>query len=223
MVFRLALIFAATLGGVAVAQTPTPKELGVYEALNRLRADPDAWATILKAERPWSPDKVRFFLGDDNAARTEEAVRDLEEAIAALEAIRGGLPHLQLSPGLSHSAADHARDSGVRGLTSHNGSDGSTARERIQRYGTWSGRIGENIVYSNAGPRELIFQQLVDFGVPSRGHRLTLLNPAWRFVGIACGVHATYHAMCVLDFASDYQEATASSRSPRSDRPGMIR
>jgi uncharacterized protein YkwD len=208
--------------GVALAQTPTPKELGVYEALNHLRADPGAWANILKAERPWTPSKIQFFLADENAARTEEAVRDLEEAISALEAIRGQLPHLELSPGLSHSAADHARDSGVRGLTSHTGSDGSAPRDRIQRYGTWYGRIGENIVYSNASPRELIFQQLVDFGVPGRGHRETLLNPVWRYVGIACGIHATYHAMCVLDFASGYQEATASSRFARSDRPGMI-
>ena len=217
---RLALLFASA----ALAQTPTAKEVGVYEAVNQLRADPGAWANILKAERPWTPAKVEIFIVDENAARTEEAVRDLEEAIGALEAIHGSLPHLQLSQGLSHSAMDHARDSGVRGLTSHTGSDGSTLRERIQRYGTWSGRIGENIVYSSAAPRELIFQQLVDFGVPGRGHRETLLNPVWRYVGVACGIHATYRAMCVLDFASDYQEATVASSPPaRSGRPGTTR
>lgn len=219
MVVRLALILATA----AVAQTPTPKELGVYESINQLRADPSAWSSILKAERPWSPDKVRLFLGDDTASQTAEAVRDLEDAITALESIRGTLPHLELSPGLSRSAADHVRDSGLRGLVGHHGADGSTPQERIQRYGSWTGQIAENIVYSNGDARELVFQQLVDFGVANHGHRLTLLNPAWRFVGVACGAHATYHAMCVFDFASSYQEATASSRSGRSDRPGMNR
>lgn len=203
MVIRAAIIFAA---GIAFAGTYSPLEVGLLTDLNQLRANPAAWANVLKAERPWSPGKVRVILGDDTAAATLEAVRDLEEAIGALESVHGSLPRVEISPGLSRAAADHVRDTGSRGLTSHIGADGSSLRQRIERYGTWTGEIAENIVYSTAGPRELLFQQLVDFGVTNRGHRLTLLNPAWHYAGIACGPHTVYRTMCVLDFASNYED-----------------
>lgn len=220
MVLRLALLLAS----VAWAQNLSPVESGLLNEVNQLRADPRAWAAVLIAERPWSPGKVRMILGDDDAARrTAEAIRDLEEAISALESVRGALPGVQLSPGLSRAAADHVRDTGSRGLTSHRSSNGSTLSDRIQRYGTWYGEIAENIVYSTSGPRELVFQQLVDFGVEDKGHRRTLLNPRWHYVGIACGPHAVFRAMCVLDFASDYREAIASSQSEPGDRPGRRR
>lgn len=218
------LCFASLLPHAAAAQNSSPLENGLFEEVNQLRTDPPVWAGILKAERPWSPGKIRFILGDDEtAARTEEAIRDLEEAIAALESVHGSLSAVELSAGLAHAAADHVRNTGSRGLVGHRGADGSTPSERIQRYGTWYGQMGENIVYSTAGARELIFQQLVDFGVENRGHRLTLLNPAWHYVGIACGPHAVYHTMCVLDFASSYQESIVSRESAPGDRPGKHR
>lgn len=220
MVIRLALLFA----GIAAAQTPAPLEHGLLDELNQLRASPAAWADVLKAERPWNAEKIRMILGDDEMARrTKEAIGDLEEAITALEAVHGDLSRVDLSPGLSHAAADHVRDTGARGLTSHTGADGSNLSTRVERYGTWSGEIAENIVYSTAGARELIFEQLVDFGVASRGHRRSLLNPLWHYVGIACGPHTVYRTMCVLDFASDYRETIASSRSVPGGRPGKPR
>jgi hypothetical protein len=32
------------------------------------------------------------------------------------------------------------------------------------------------------------------------------VNPRWRFVGIACGIHTRYGIMCVIDFASNFQD-----------------
>jgi uncharacterized protein YkwD len=110
------------------------------------------------------------------------------------------------------------RDTGSRGLTGHRGADGSNLSQRIERYGRWSGHVGENIVYGPSGARDAIFEQLLDFGILDRGHRRTLLNPVWRYVGIACGPHTLYRTMCVLDFASDYWNPAVSSRS--SDRHG---
>ncbi len=221
MAFRLALIFAVcfftTCG--AAAQTLSPLEAGLLDSINQLRANPALWADVLKAERPWSPGKVRVFLGDETASRTEEAIRDLEEAIAAIESVRGSLSRVELSPGLSRAAADHVFDTGSRGLTGHRGFDGSTFSQRIDRYGTWSGEVAENIVYGTLAAREMVFQQLVDFGVANRGHRQTLLNPAWHYVGVACGAHTVYRVMCVLDFATSYQDSIASNRYVPGDRP----
>ena len=52
--------------------------------------------------------------------------------------------------------------------------------------------------------REVITDLLIDDGVTNRGHRHSLLDPRWRYVGIACGVHANYRTVCVMDFASSY-------------------
>ena len=81
--------------------------------------------------------------------------------------------------------------------------------DRLNRYGRWNGRLGENISYGWSDAREIVMQLIVDDGTPGRDHRKTLLDPGFRKVGVACGRHAKYRAMCVLTFAYDYQETTA--------------
>lgn len=48
---------------------------------------------------------------------------------------------------LSKACADHINDLGPKGLTGHTGSDGSSVDQRIERYGEWGGKIGENISF----------------------------------------------------------------------------
>jgi uncharacterized protein YkwD len=208
-----ALIFAS----LAAAQTLAPLERGIYDEVDQLRGNPSDWVNILKAERPWSPG-LSPAIPDPDAAATHDAVLTLEEAISALEKLRGALPRVEFSPALSRAAADHVRDTGSRGLTGHRGADGSSLNQRIERYGSWSGHIAENIVYGTSGARDAVFDQLLDFGIRDRGHRWTLLSPAWRYVGISCGPHTLYRIMCVLDFASDYHDRAglqpARSRLP---------
>lgn len=210
MAVLLALLFA----GIGAAQTLSPIERGIFNEVDELRSNPPVWTDILKAERPWFPGHAPV-IPDRDPLTTLAAVQTLEEAIDSLEALPGPLPRLELSSALSRAAADHVRDTGSRGLTGHRGADGSSLSQRIERYGSWSGRIAENIVYGSSGARDAVFEQLLDFGVKDRGHRWTLLNPAWHYVGISCGPHTLYRIMCVLDFASDYRDRPQfqSSRS----------
>lgn len=48
---------------------------------------------------------------------------------------------------MADAARDHAEDIGPKGIAGHEGSDGSTMQDRIERYGDWSGYIGENISF----------------------------------------------------------------------------
>ncbi len=208
------ILFRFLSAGIADAQTLSPLERGIFNEVDQLRAEPAGWADILRAERPWSPGRAPA-IPEQDALTTKAAVGTLEEAIAALESLPGALPRVEFSPSLARAAADHVRDTGSRGLTGHTGSDGSSLRQRIERYGSWSGHIAENIVYGLSGPRDAVFEQLLDYGIVDRGHRWTLLNPAWRYVGIACGPHALYTTMCVLDFASEYRDGADSLRSSR--------
>jgi hypothetical protein len=185
--------------GIAFALN-APLESEILKALNQFRADPAGYAAVLREqhrhyhgnilERPGQPDLI-----------TREGVLALDEAISALESIHTGRDRVSLSNGLSRAAADHVLESGRRGLISH-----GDVERRIARYGTWSGAIGEDITYGPRVAREVIANLLVDDGVADRGHRRSLLDPRWRYVGIACGFHARYGTMCVLDFASNYQD-----------------
>ena len=159
----------------------------------------------MKQERRWYQGRL-LQIPNETGIMTNEGVRALDEAIAALKSVRRNVGRVVLSPGLSNAAADQVRDTGRPGLTGHKGADGSEFDRRIDRYGQWSGEIGENIAYGPDKPRDVIIQQLVDDGVGDRGHRRNLLNPAWRYVGIACGPHARYGTMCVMDFAVNYRD-----------------
>jgi uncharacterized protein YkwD len=193
----LVFIFA----GLGLAQDLSFLESGILAEVNQLRANPSAYARLV----------AKWRIPDETSPSDEKPVHVLDEAVAEMKSIRRNLGSLVLSPGLSRAAADHVRDTGRRGLTSHRGTDGSDFERRIQRYGVWTGSSAENIVYGLDVAREAVIGQLVDYGVEGRGHRRNLLDPAWRYVGIACGAHTKYGTMCVMDFAADYREFRASN------------
>jgi len=70
----------------------------------------------------------------------------------------------------------------------------------MRRYGRWSA-TGEAIAYGPDRAEDVILQLIVDDGVPDRGHRRILFNPAYALVGAACAPHPVWRTVCVLDFA----------------------
>jgi uncharacterized protein YkwD len=192
----------------AVAQQPVESylsapEQAVLEELNHARTDPSGFAAYLeqlrsnfhgnKLERPGMPTLV-----------TKEGVTAVDEAIRFL---RNAEPvsALQPSHGLSLAAQAHVKDQ-QDGAMGHKGSDGSEPWDRMNRYGTWHGEVAENISYGGYTSRGVVMQLIIDDGVPDRGHRTNMFNPAFHSVGIACGPHPRYHEMCVMDFAAGYTE-----------------
>lgn len=47
---------------------------------------------------------------------------------------------------------------------------------------------------------------IVDDGVPDRGHRQAIFNPAYTQVGVSCGRHVVYDWVCVIDLADAFLE-----------------
>jgi len=47
---------------------------------------------------------------------------------------------------------------------------------------------------------------IVDQGVPNRGHRHNIFCRDFKCAGAACGSHARYGTMCVIDFAGGFLE-----------------
>ena len=182
---------------------PSEREPIVLKELNEMRANPAAYAAHVEARLPYYEKNVLRLPGLQ-PIRTTEGKAAAEEAIAALKRSKP-LPPLEPAYGLALAARDHARDIGPKGLVSHEGSGGTTTLEqRVSRYATRYDYIGENISFGPERPRDVVLDLLIDDNVPDRGHRKLLLDPKFRFVGIACGNHAIYRTMCVIDLAANY-------------------
>ena len=176
----------------------------IHSETNLLRVDPAGYAAHLERMLPRFEGRLLARPGRANL-RTDEGAPAVREAIAALKK-RRPVPQLRWSKGLSAAAADHVRDQGPIGGLEHRGSDGSDPARRASRHGRWLGAMAENIAYGDNAARNVVIQLLVDDGVPGRGHRENLLDPASGAAGVACGPHREYRQMCVMDYAVKYAE-----------------
>ena len=174
-----------------------------------MRRDPPAYARYLAELLPNFEGTLLHRRGRPGL-RTEEGAKAVTEAIRVLRRTRR-LGPLRSSPGLARAARDHVRDQGPTGALGHRGGDGTTPFDRMNRHGRWEHTAGESIAAGTNPAREVVLQLLIDDGVPDRGHRTTLLSPAYGAAGAACGPHREYQQICVIDFAGSYSEARAGS------------
>ncbi len=132
-------------------------------------------------------------------------MRAMAEAINFLGRAKP-LPPLAFSAGLSMGAMAHVEDQGGAGTVGHGGMDRSSPWDRMARFGKWFGTAGENISYGVSSPRQIVISLIVDAGVSNRGHRKNIFKSDFRVAGVACGSHARYGTMCVMDFAGGFIE-----------------
>ena len=198
------LLAAAGLAACAPLGSPTPAPAvaasrpDIVAELNAARTDPPGYARKARA--------LRGLLNGDRIERpgevavvTREGGAAIDEAIAFLER-QAPLPGLADSRLVTRAASGHAADQAATGATGHEGRDGSTPADRMRRHGRWSA-TGEAIAYGPERAEDIILQLIVDDGVPDRGHRRILFNPAYSLVGAACAPHPQWRTVCVLDFA----------------------
>lgn len=179
-------------------------EEGIAREVNLARSDPGQYTSLLEEWSQYYNDKEIERAGQPTII-TQEGVSAVKEAIRYLRAA-SSLPLLKISIGMSLAAKDHAKELGPAGKLGHKGLTGSWPTDRVNRYGTWKEALGEAIYYGRDDAREVVMALIIDDGVPSRGHRHHIFDPAFRAVGVGCGVHATYESMCVITFAGSYIE-----------------
>ena len=192
----VAAALAAALPGAAVAQSPFEDQ--VLAALNAVRANPAAFQAQLRQFRGWFRANSYVVPGRAERNITVEGVGAVDEAIAFMGR-QGGVGPIRPAALLAAAAADHVAEQGAAGAVGHGGEDGSDPGERVRRHGGGD-YVAEVIEYGAADPMEAVRQLIVDDGVPDRGHRSILFDPALRFAGISCGQHRAYRTMCVIDF-----------------------
>lgn len=94
-------------------------------------------------------------------------------------------------------ADDHA----ITQKIGHTGSDGSSFTQRLKKFGATTG-VNESCAYGASTPRETVVRLLIDDGTPSRLHRIAILNPDARVigVGVAKGNKIPYGTVVVIEY-----------------------
>lgn len=201
-------------GSGIVAQKPdaeteivflTAFEQDIINELNLLRSDPQAYAGYLEEYRKFYNGKI-VTVPNRPAYRSIEGITPLDEAISLLKETKP-LDSLKASALVSRASKDHLRDMIDNSIFSHTGSDGSTAKDRLNKYLLAdSFSFGENIVKASLPARELVFRMLIDDGTPTRQHRKNLLNPAFKFIGLSKSEDKSEIGLQVLIFTSGESE-----------------
>lgn len=197
----------AALTGLAIVLTvPGLAQAGSFEdevmrELNRVRADPAGYASVLSRERAEIGVKV-----DERADP-----RAFAEAVDFLKR-QSPMPPLDPDDRLAGAAEEFALTQGPSGAVGH-GAPGGLGR-RIQSQGVWAGLAGETISYGQPTAFEVVRQLVIDFGVPNRGHREIIFDNSFKAAGVGCGHHAAYGEMCVIDFAGAYAPQRAAKALP---------
>jgi len=147
-----------------------------------------------------------------SAARRVVAVDSVEPALLQeINAVRKehGLVALRLSRPLAAAADQHSREMAVGGFFAHESRDGSSFERRVARYypararHAWS--VGENLAWASP---DLDASQALSLWMQSPGHRVNLLNPAWREIGLGA-VHVdaasgVYDGLAVTVITADF-------------------
>jgi hypothetical protein len=196
------------VGETSMLET-TASEERIFDELKRLRLSPRDYLTELEARRASIVGSTLW--SGAVAVRLSEGTRVLDEAVAALRehCDKGAVceeARMTHEEGLKFAARDLAFDVGPKGLINQRGTDESVVSDRVERYGSWSGRVNEIALFGVKGdnPVDVIVHILINDGVPSRFHRNILLNLDLTHVGVCVAPHATVSSCVVLVLATAF-------------------
>jgi len=183
---RIVAIFLLLLFPL-LADTQAQEE-EVLKLLNQVRTNPQGFITL-----------VQDYLKENNLNNNSYA----KSLVADLKRCKK-MGELQLSKPLTEVARSHANDMGKTGSVGHTSSDGTPFNERIRNKAKAKGMIAENCEYGHDTALDIVMALLIDDGIKSLGHRKNILEPKYRWVGIAIEPHKTYRTNCVMDFAESF-------------------
>ena len=166
---------------------------------NMVRSDPKKYGDLYIKPMLTKFVGLRYDLGNDHWLVTSEGVAAVVECIAVLNEAKPCSP-LYPDIELSKMSKYHADLQGVTEQIGHNSPNGETFNQRLKRFKISYLNCAENINYGRYSARDIVISLLVDDAVPSRGHRVNILNNIYNKVGVSHGTHLKYRYMCVMDY-----------------------
>jgi uncharacterized protein YkwD len=193
----------------------SPLEQDIIDEMNLARMEPQKYAAFVEEFKKYYKGNQLTLPGRQKALVMADGLAAVDEAINFLRAAQP-LPAMAVNRGMCLAAKDHANDLALKGVTGHKGSDGSSPNARLERYGSWEGVVGENIVYDVNTAREIVIGLIIDDGTPNRGHRRNIFDPNHRVTGVSITDSPANGARCVLDYAGGFQDKGAAPSKPAS-------
>ena len=136
--------------------------------------------------------------------------------LSLLTHLRGikNLPMFYPEDKLSFVSRNHAIDLNRNNLDTHESSNGDKFSKRISKY--YPNRtMSENIDFGNANGLDIVCHLLLDCGVPSLGHRFTILDQKnkMNIVGVSIQRHPSYSWCAVIDYVAKPKYANPSNQT----------
>lgn len=178
-------------------------EKNVVLAMNLIRYDPAKYAELYVYPVIQYFDGNLLRIPDRIPLRTVEgsdALKDLYLELIEIQSTDLFYP----SKGMSKAAKDHARYMSRTGAASHVGR--GNMNTRISKYGQWDGGISENLHWGASNAHDAVLSLMVDDGVKNRGHRKNILDPDFKFVGVAIDKHPRFNISYVIKYAMIFNE-----------------
>lgn len=130
----------------------------------------------------------------ENKLENSSYIRSLRRHLKKVQ----GLTPLFPEKDLTAVAQGHARISGEKGRTGHDG-----FKKRFEPLmGNPYLHVAENCSYGYEHAIAIVLSLLIDEGIKNLGHRNNILAPDFNSVGVAIRAHKTYRVNCVMDFGS---------------------
>jgi uncharacterized protein YkwD len=183
---------------------PLPIDADVLAEINLVRRDPAGYIKFLEEWKKFYKGN-EFSMPGEQTIVTNEGTAVVDEAIEFLRSLKP-MEAVAMNNGLISAANTHLKDMQTNNLRGHQGSDGSLPDARVERFGTLEGSVGELIDYGGKNAREIVIKIILDDGVGNRGHRLKLLSPNFRQIGLAIGDSKEHQSLCVVVMARDFTE-----------------
>ena len=98
------------------------------------------------------------------------------------------------------AARAHAKDLSDSKTFAHESSDGTRFGDRLKKFSDAGGYRAENIQGGTSSPIDCFFSLMIDYGVPSYGHRENIMNENLKYIGIGIVGNGKYGLNWVFDF-----------------------
>ena len=169
-------------------------EKNIILFINLVRMDGNKFSNSLLEE--W----VKMYkLDKTGATEAGQYVKSLYDDLKEIK----NLPLLIPSKNLYNAAYYHAKDMGKTGQKGHFSSNGTPYEERILKFGNYK-KAAENCYYGLISPYLITMTLLIDYKEPTLGHRKTILNKYYKYIGVSIQPHnSSFSFNCVQEFAEN--------------------
>lgn len=173
----------------------------IFKEQNKVRTNPKSYIVKLEKLLKYFK-KNNLYIPGEIPIETYEGIQGINEAIEFLKN-QNPIKPLKYSLELCKSCKDHAKDIGIKGLSSHEGSDGKGVNERIEKYSDWDGAIAENLSFCMKFAENIIMDIIINDGSKEKAQRENLFNPNFSYGGIGCDSHKTFKICVVFNYAKE--------------------